>query len=337
MHDSSPWPVPPALSGVRQSARIKHTPEDFRVIELPNWTPSGDGEHEVLWIQKTDANTEWVARQLARYAEVSVKNVSFAGRKDRAAVTDQWFSVQVPGRSVDWSDFSVAGVQIQSTARHNRKIRAGALRGNRFEVRLREMGNAPDPELIVAIAQGVPNYFGAQRFGRGFSNLDAAEGLANGRRLRRNERSLALSAARAAIFNSVLAIRVQAQTWDTPLDGDVVQLEGSNSVFAVESDALDDVKRRAEQRDLHPTGPLYGRGDTGVQSDAMQLEAKVIEDCAKWASAAERGGAKAGRRSLRVVPKDFSCEYTNETAHLTFELPAGSFATALLNELVLPD
>ncbi len=329
--------MPPALSGDRQSARIKYIPEDFRVIELPNWTPSGDGEHEVLWIQKTDANTEWVARQLARYAQVSAKNVSFAGRKDRAAVTDQWFSVQVPGRTVDWSDFSAPGVQIQATERHNRKIRTGALRGNRFEVRLREMGHAPDPELILAIGRGVPNYFGAQRFGRGFSNLHAAEGLADGRRLRRNERGLALSAARAAIFNSVLATRVKAQTWDTPLDGDVVQLEGSNSVFAVESDELDTAKRRADLRDLHPTGPLHGRGDTDVRSDAAQLEATIIEDCAKWASAAERGGAKAGRRSLRVVPKVFSCEYTNETAHLTFELPAGSFATALLNELLLPD
>lgn len=329
--------MPPALSGERQFARIKHTPEDFRVIELPNWTPSGDGEHEVLWIEKTDANTKWVARQLARYAEVSIKNVSFAGRKDRVAVTRQWFSVQVPGRSVDWSEFVATGVQILETERHNRKIRTGALQGNRFELRLREMHHAPDPELLAAIAQGVPNYFGAQRFGRDFSNLRAAEGLASGRRLRRNERGLALSAARAAMFNVVLGTRVQTHTWDTPLDGDVVQLEGSNSVFSVEAKALDEVKGRANQRDLHPTGPLWGRGNMGVDGAPARIESKVIEDCAHWASAAERGGARAGRRSLRVVPKGFNCEFANGVAHLTFELTAGSFATALLNELLLPD
>ena len=110
---------------------IKQAASDFEVTEVPGFSCSGDGEHDYLWIEKSGANTAWVARALARHAKITARDVGFAGMKDRHAVTRQWFSVRRPAGGTDWESFAAEGVQLLDSDRHSRKLKRGAHRGKR--------------------------------------------------------------------------------------------------------------------------------------------------------------------------------------------------------------
>ncbi|MEL7023639.1 MAG: tRNA pseudouridine(13) synthase TruD [Pseudomonadota bacterium] len=327
----------PALGIGRARGKLKASPEDFVVREIPNWTPTGEGEHAVLWIEKTGLNTEWLARQLARFAGVPNRSVSFAGRKDRLARTWQWFSVHLPGVEIDWASFECPGATIHAAERHSRKVRTGALRGNAFEIVIRDLNRPLDTEAVESMRSGVPNYFGPQRFGKHNSNLRHAETIAHGGRVRKSERALAVSAARSAVFNAVLESRVFEGNWNAPTLGDVVQFEGSRSLYVVDADSLHGTEQRAAALDVHPTGPLWGRGDLMTTGSVESHEQSVADVHQLWTKATEVAGASMARRALRMVPANFSYVLDEHVARLSFELPAGSFATAFVNELVADD
>ncbi len=322
------------------SGTIRHAAEDFRVTELPLLEPAGSGEHTWVRVRKRNANTPVVAERLAKIAGVHPRNVGFAGLKDRHAVTEQWFSVHLPGcDDPDWAQLNDENTRVLQHARHARKLQRGALRGNAFRLVIRDLRG--DRELLGQRLDqvrnaGVPNYFGAQRFGRDGSNLCNAERLfANPRlRLSRNQRSLALSSVRALLFNRVLSERIALGCWDSPLKGDAMQLDGSHSFFIVDS-IDDDLLRRVRELDVHPTGPLCGSGETPVRGECLALESAVLADYGTWLEGLAAAGVRQARRALRVVPADFSRDWpTDDCLELTFSLPAGSYATAVLRELI---
>lgn len=313
--------------------RLRSVPEDFRVTERMDVVHDGDGEHDWLWIAKRGANTAWVARQLARHAGVAVRDVGFAGLKDRHAETRQWFSVRRPAGGVpDWRKLDVSGVRVLDVRRHRRKLRRGAHRGNDFDICIRDWRGDPDALLETIRARGVPNYFGEQRFGRDAGNLALASRLLAGERLRRDGRSLALSAARAFLFNEVLARRVRDGSWDRLLPGEQAMLAGSRSRFAVDvPDA--ELERRCAEGDLHPSGPLWGRG---ADTDSLPAaERDVLGAHRELASGLERL-ADADRRPLRLVVDALTWHRDDDRLQLSFSLPAGAFATAVLRELLRP-
>jgi len=322
-------------------ARLRSCPEDFYVTELPSVEPAGEGEHVWLWARKRNETTPRVATQLARYAGVHPRQVSFAGLKDRQAVTEQWFSVQLPGRETpDWDAVKTDNVEVLRAVRHTRKLRRGTLKGNHFRILLRELDGdiaSLQQRLARVATQGVPNYFGEQRFGREGSNLHTAQQLfANPRRrMPRERRSLALSAARSLLFNRVLSARVQAGNWSTPINGDAMQLAGSHSFFTL--DAVDAaVVQRAQQHDIHPTGQLYGRGDSPLVGDSRAVEEGVLADYTEWCAGLESLGLKQDRRALRVDASGLTGILTEQGDwQLEFSLPAGSYATVVLRELVV--
>jgi tRNA pseudouridine13 synthase len=325
----------PAATG-----RMRDSPEDFQVTEIPLLAPDGDGEHVWLWIRKRNENTLDVAARLARYAGVHPRQVSFAGLKDRYAVTAQWFSVQLPGKNEPlWENLNSATLTVLRHARHSRKLRRGALQGNTFRITLRDItGESEELErrLGVIAAEGVPNYFGEQRFGRHGSNLQAADRLFRNpkTRLSRNKRSLILSAARALLFNQVLSARVDAGTWNTPLGGDAMQLDGSHSYFIADS-ADAELAGRVACQDIHPTGPLYGRGENPAQGACRMLEAVVLAEHASWCAGLEAAGLQQDRRALRLRVTDLAWQRKAfGELQLTFTLPAGAYATSVLRELV---
>ena len=332
----------------RASAVVKSRPEDFRVDEELKFVPDGDGGHALIRIEKRNANTEWVARLLARYAGVRPVDVGYAGLKDRAAVTTQWFSIDLNGRpEPDWAAIGHDDVVVLEATRHNRKLRRGALRGNRFTLRLRDVsGDRDDLEQRLAriVRTGVPNYFGEQRFGR--DNLAQATAMFAdpGLRVRRFERGMYLSAVRAWLFNQVLSQRVADGTWDRALPGDAMVLDGSHSFFVIdEPDA--DIDARVTKGDIHPSGPLWGRGELPTRDKARQLEESSVESYAEWCRGLERANLEQQRRPLRVIPSDLQWSWGKErendggqtTANwleLSFSLPTGTYATSLLRELV---
>ena len=322
------------------SGTIRTTPEDFQVDEDLGFEPDGAGEHVFLKIRKRNANTDWVARQIARVAGVRPGDVSYAGMKDRNAVTTQWFSVQLPGRDMpDWAPLLSDNLQVLSALRNSRKLRRGALRGNRFMLVVRGL-SATSSELeqrLQRIAlQGVPNYFGEQRFGQDAGNLDKAEAMFTGKlKVRdRHVRGLYLSAARSQLFNQVLSQRVAAGTWNRALPGEALMLEGTHSVFV--ADIIDaTIEQRLAALDIHPTGPLWGRGLSLARDQALAIEQAALAGFEIFRSGLEQAGLSQERRALRLPVADFQWQFPgNDSVQLSFRLPAGAYATSVLRELV---
>ncbi|GAB6040539.1 tRNA pseudouridine(13) synthase TruD [Endothiovibrio diazotrophicus] len=324
----------PLVSGV-----IRSTPEDFFVDEIPLVEPDGEGEHLLVWVEKRDANTEWVARRLAQLAGLRTADVGFAGMKDRFAVTRQWFSLHLGNRETpEFAPLEGEGIRVLSTARHGRKLRRGALKGNRFRLVVRQLEGAVAAlgERLAAIAaRGVPNYFGEQRFGREGNNLLHAEAMFGGRRVKdRHKRGIYLSAARSRLFNEVLAARVAEGSWDRPLAGEVLVLDGSGSHFVAET-IDEEILRRVAVGDLHPSGPMWGRGRPLPGGEALALEERLLAGWATWRDGLEHAGLKQERRPLRLPVGDLRWSFEgSDGVVVEFSLPAGGYATGVLREWV---
>lgn len=337
--------MPTAHGAALARGRLRARPEDFRVEERLGFAPDGEGDHLLLWVRKTGANTEWTARRLARLAGVPVSTVGYAGLKDRHAVTLQWFSIPRPREGLldwtgpDWSALAEEGIEVLDCQPHRRKLKRGALSGNRFEILVRDVAPVSMPGLDARVAliraRGIPNYFGEQRFGHDQSNLARAHALFAGTagRVPRHLSGLWLSAARSQIFNEVLAERVRRDDWDQPGDGDCFQLAGSNSFFLAE--IVDEtLKARCAQMDIHPTGPLWGKGELPSHGSIRQLEEGVADGFPTWCEGLAAVGLVQERRSLRLPVTDLSAEWVTDGLMLRFSLPAGCYATTLLRELV---
>ena len=324
---------------------LRASAEDFQVDEQLGYAATGEGEHAFLRIRKRGINTADVARELARFAGVRRVNVGFAGLKDRHAVTTQYFSVHLPGMpDPDWRDMQSTQLQVLEALRHNRKIRRGSLRGNAFVLVLRQLHGPRDEaeQLLARIAeQGVPNYFGPQRFGRDASNLHRAARLLAGEgggRPKPEQKRMLLSAARSYLFNRVLAARVRRGDWNQALPGEVVLLEGSNRQFLAENPD-EEIRRRMREQDIHPSGPLPGRQGRTLRplGEVHRLEEQVLEEApgAAWIDALVSQGADSERRPLRLVPKDLAWDWLAEgVLQLTFALPTGAYGTTLVRELM---
>jgi tRNA pseudouridine13 synthase len=329
--------LPCAHVGPAGRAQLRAAPEDFFVQEWLGWDADGAGDHLLLKVRKRGANTLWVAKQLARLAKLDPRDVGFAGLKDRDAVAEQSFTV--PARSAigeAWVGVSGEGFEVIAAARHRRKLKRGALKGNDFTIALR--GFSGDPQVLeqrlqaIAVA-GVPNYFGPQRFGRDAGNLRTAlawfaEGVAPADRW---QRGFALSAARAAIFNAVVAGRVSDGTWNRLLPGEVVNLDGSGSVFvAGVIDAA--LAERCAQLDIHPTGPMWGGREAARPVPA--LEAEVVARHDVLAQGLSEAGLEPERRALRMRVDRLAWTIEGAVVELRFRLFRGAFATAVLHELL---
>jgi tRNA pseudouridine13 synthase len=332
--------LPHAHGGPVIRARLRASPEDFIVDEVLAFGPDGEGEHRLLKVRKIGANTDWTARRIALLAGVPAKAVGYAGLKDRHAVTTQWFSVHLGKRPEPrWRLLSDDGIEVLESHPHRRKLKRGVLAGNRFTLRLRGVTGDRDavPARLGAIAaNGVPNYFGPQRFGRDAGNLIRADALFRGRagRVSRHQRGLWLSAARSQVFNEVLAVRVERGDWGLPLQGDRLQLRGSHSHFLAE--VIDDpIRERIASGDVLPTGPLVGDGAPLTIGDAAALEQRVLIPFAGWIAGLAEAGLRQERRALRLDPEYLESDWpAADELRLCFTLPAGSYATVLLRELV---
>ena len=310
------WPTAYPASGA--SATLKRLNEDFIVTELPLHPPSGEGEHIWLHIEKNGANTAFVAQQLAEAAGVQDVDVGYAGLKDRYAITRQWFSIYLPkGETPDLTRLQHPEFKVLSQSRHAKKLRPGDLQGNRFRIVLREVTgerDAIEASLEAVASHGVPNYFGAQRFGHGGGNV--SQGLAMlAREIRvRNpkKKGIYLSAVRAFVFNEVLALRIEQGLWGKTLPGDVMDEAG------------------------RPTGPLWGRGRVITTDQAQALENGVAERHATLCGGMEYAGLDQERRALVASPANMSWDWPQaDRLVLTFALRAGTYATTVLNEILL--
>jgi tRNA pseudouridine13 synthase len=329
--------LPYAHGGPPLHGRLRAAPEDFFVDEDLGFEPEGTGEHIFVRIEKRGANTDWVARELAKFAGARPDAVSYSGMKDRHAVTRQTFSLHMPGKAdPEWSALRSGEFHVLSTTRHNRKLKRGTHKRNLFKIILRDVTGDPAraDEIVRAVGQnGVPNYFGDQRFGRDAANVDRAQAMFAGRRVQRHERSMLLSAARSQMFNAVLAERVRDASWNRPLDGDVWMLAGSHSIFGPEP-ITDELAARCASGDIDPTGPLWGAGDLRSQALTEAIERRVADEHPIVARGLEAEGLKQERRSLVLRPENFAATWlTDHDFELSFSLKAGSYATVIIREI----
>ena len=332
---------PPPLRGA-----LRLAPADFAVEEMLGFEPDGSGQHRLIHLQKRELNTAEVAAALARLADVARNAVGYGGRKDRRALTSQWFSVDLAGREEpDWAQGlgKLFGdrVRLLTVAPHRRKLRIGTLTGNRFRIRVRGISGdrmAAEARWAQILTGGVPNYFGPQRFGERGGNVRQALAWFAGERLaRRSVRDLLLSAARSALFNQLLAERVCEGSWNRAERGDALQLDGCGSWFVFgANDVPDDIAHRVDAGDLHPTGPLWGAGEPATGARIGALERSLSAAYPELTAGLVRFGLRQDRRALRVMPRDGRLLWQGDDLELTFTLPPGAFATAVLKELLQP-
>lgn len=322
------------------TGQIKASPEDFVVIEDLGFGPDGEGEHLLLRILKKGCNTRFVADALAKFLKVHAREVSFAGQKDKHAVTEQWFCVRLPGKEMpDMSAFELEGCEVLEYARHRRKLRLGALQGNKFTLVLREVSNREELEqrLNAILHDGVPNYFGSQRFGIGGNNLNQARRWAQSSApLRdRNKRSFYLSATRSALFNQIVSHRLGKPDFNQVLDGDALQLAGRGSWFVAVPEELPELQTRVDEGELLITAPLPGEGAWGSLNAALEFEQQCVAQETELLGLLVRERVEAARRAMLVMPKELSWNWWDDvTVELNFWLPAGSFATSVVRELM---
>jgi tRNA pseudouridine13 synthase len=319
------------------TARFRVEPEDFQVEEIDGFEPAGQGEHLLLTVEKRGMNTAFAAKRIARWAGIPEMGVGYAGLKDRHAVTRQRFSVHLPKRVAPPLDTLVSDeLRVLDSTWHNRKLPRGALKGNRFELRLRDVQGFVadiDARLQAIATHGLPNYFGDQRFGRDGDNVDAARRMFAGQRVPRDQRSMYLSAARSAIFNAVLAERVAAGHWASGAEGEVWMLDGSQSVFGPEP-MTPELQARAARQDIHATGPMWGLGELRSVQAVRDLELRAVEPFADLRAGLEAAGLKQERRALRVRVADLAWQRPEpDQLTLRFSLPPGAYATGLLAAL----
>ncbi len=316
-------------------------PEDFQVDEVPLYACSGSGEHHYVQLRKRLLTTPELVRRVARATGVHERDIGYAGMKDKYAVTTQWLSL--PGKAVISAAQDLGpGLEILAISRHENKLRTGHLLGNRFTITL--VGVEDEAEARAeAVAQalrsrGLPNYFGAQRFGHGGRNVrDALLWLARGARGRgRFEQKLFPSVLQAEVFNRYLSARLRLGA-DQLIAGEVVRLEGAGAMFRVDDVAQE--QPRLAARDLQLTGPMIGPKMRPAAADALELERRAWQEIGLGEEALATLGrlAPGTRRDLFAPLTGLSIEAGPAGAvnrlRLSFTLPAGGYATEVLRQL----
>jgi len=327
----------------KSTGLLRSSMSDFKVFEQLPFEPCSEGEHLLIHIRKTGQNTLDIVHALAKYFKVKDKFVSYAGLKDRFSITEQWFGVHLPGKDeYDLSDINIDGVEVLSYARHNKKLRIGALTGNNFELTLREVSDidALQQAWLKIIANGVPNYFGEQRFGIDGGNIDKAIKLFAGKLKVKDKkkRGFYLSAARSHLFNDIVSKRIELDYFDTLSIGDVCMLAGTQSVFIAED--LDQVLlNRLIDKDIDITAPMWGAGELMTQGQTLHFEQQIAANYSEISSGLPKFGLKQERRRIRLnlsTPSLIINETgdNKNTVTLKFFLPAGCYATTILRELI---
>jgi tRNA pseudouridine13 synthase len=324
------------------SAVIRAEPSDFQVAEVLPFEPDGEGSHAWLYIQKTNTNTDWLATELAKFSGVKPVDVGYAGLKDRHGVTSQWFSVNLQGiEEPNWSAFENDNIRILEHTYHGKKLKRGVLKGNRFTLTLTQLKGdreSWESSLTRVKCQGVPNYFAEQRFGHQMNNLRRVEAwFEQGKKpKKRNQKSIYLSAARSWLFNLIVGRRIEQQKFDNALSGDLMLLSGTKaSHFHIEQ--LDDaITQRLAEHDIQITAALCGRGNPQNSGDSLALEQLVTDKWQLWIDGLNRAGVDRSYRPIRVLPQQMSWQFSdNQHLSIEFELTAGSYATAVLQELAV--
>jgi tRNA pseudouridine13 synthase len=323
-------------------AKFVSNPGTFFVEEIPAYQPAGEGTHTYLWIEKKNLTTPDAIRRLARVFGTAERDVGYAGMKDRNATTRQWLSISgiEPAQALA---AAVEGITVLSVSRHKNKLRVGHLRGNRFEVLLSSVGAGEFDSIRAALqvfaARGVPNRYGHQRFGNAGNNVETGLAVLRGTRRKSDgrQRKLLLSAVQSAVFNRVLDLRDSGGGLLRVRSGDIMEKVASGGQFVCVDPATDQL--RVDAGEIVPTAPLPGNR---VMTPEPGTAARELEDLAlaqlgiAVEEIAQVGRSLPGTRRpvvVKVTLVEPAVVEEGEGLRLRFSLPAGSYATVVLEAL----
>jgi len=332
------WPTlldPPAIAGT-----VRKQPEDFQVEEIPAYSPAGKGTHLFLLVEKKLKTTDEVIRALARQLRVPAGQIGCAGMKDRVALTRQWLSVPAAARS-RLDSFRLEGVSILETGLHTNKLKTGHLKGNRFRIRIADLGPEDGDEIVRRCAvlgeKGIPNYFGPQRFGRDGRNEITGRDLLAGESPRHDRRTLRLllSAVQSGLFNDVLARRISAGRFHQALAGDVMIKAETGGRFLCEDPGVD--QPRMDAGEIHPSGPIFGPKMQAAGGEPGEMEREVLNASGLTDASFTRFPklTRGARRPLRLMPEELKAEPAGDSVQLSFTLNSGGYATSVIRELII--
>jgi tRNA pseudouridine13 synthase len=320
---------------------IKREPADFDVEEIPAYEPCGQGDHLFLWIEKTSMGAEYFARQVAQRLKLHPGDVGTAGLKDRHAVTRQYVSVPASSEPL-LGHLEDDNLRMLRVARHTNKLRPGHLRGNRFRILVRDADSSKDSSLQQIIGRikndGLPNYYGTQRFGKDGETSEMGMRLLRGEPLSRRPspflRKLALSAAQSWLFNACLAQRLGDSLMRTVLNGDVMAKWPAGGMFTTTDRVTEQI--RFNNREIIHTGPIFGRKMFPPASDAADRESAVLSSANLTIDNFSGFGklVQGTRRHNLIYIDDLAAAWEPSGLRLSFSLPAGCYATVLLRELM---
>jgi tRNA pseudouridine13 synthase len=335
-HAMTPPLLTADLAGV--GGRVRVRAEDFEVEEVPSYEPSGSGDHLYLWVEKRGLAPEFFARTIAQRLGTHPGNIGTAGLKDRHAVTRQWVSAPAECEA-NVGKLDGGGIRVLKTGRHTNKLKPGHLRGNRFRILVRDADRTAnvDATLNRIRAQGMPNFYGPQRFGRDGSTLDLGFQCLAGKAPRRIRPFLfrfALSAVQSLLFNDYLARRLDDGLYRTVLAGDVMSKWPVGGMFVARDVPAE--QARFDARETVTAGPMFGKKTFPAEAAAAEREAAVLRDHQMSpASFAGFGKLVLGtRRHNLVYLDDLTSIWESDGLRLSFTLPAGSYATVLLAEVM---
>ncbi|MGR6834983.1 tRNA pseudouridine(13) synthase TruD [Aliivibrio wodanis] len=321
------------------TGKLKQLPEHFIVKEVLGFSFTGKGEHLMVKIRKTGENTKYVANELAKFCGVKSKDISWAGLKDRHAVTEQWLSVHLP--KSDHLKFALfeathPGVEILEMTRHNKKLRPGDLLGNSFQLVATEVTDMEDvlARLEKVKLTGVPNYFGAQRFGHEGNNVTEARrwGRENVRTRDNTKRSFYLSAARSWIFNHIVSQRITEGYFSQPVDGDILLDQNDRTVS--ENVTSEESIQKIQNGELSISAALAGDNQLPTKDKALTFEQPQLDAEPDLMALICGNRMRHERRSVELHPENLTWSSEGDTLTLSFSLTSGSFATVIVRELL---
>ena len=333
------------------------SPRDFTVEEVPLYDFSGEGEHLVLKIRKKELTTWEMLDILSTHLGIRRRDIGYAGLKDKHAMTIQYISIMAIHES-KLEDFSHPQIKILDRVRHANKIRIGHLKGNRFHLRFKKVLGVQKEMLDSVLAwvkrNGVPNYFGYQRFGMHGDNWQEGQKILSGElKMRdRKNREFLISAYQSYLFNHWLSKRIEIcrlleefteseaeQVMQLPsgtlqhtkkqkgffkiLEGDVLMHYPYGRVFYAEDPMVE--SERFDERDLSPTGLIPGKKAKLAEGAAREIERLFDEEMRESGS----------RRYAWIFPTHIQSKHIPEKAHyeLEFFLPKGCYATNVVELL----
>lgn len=329
--------------------RLRAELEDFEVEEIPAYLPCGEGDHVYAWIEKRGMTTAVLLREIAKALEIRDSDIGAAGMKDKYAVTRQMLSLPPPITPEQVMALEIEGATIKSAIRHGNKLRTGHLKGNRFILRVRDL-ECPAPEaadraqaVLDRLAQvpGAANWYGGQRFGRAGDNARVGKALVmrtktGGKTPRGRQRRLYISAYQSQLFNDFLQARLKDELYGKVLEGDVLQKRDSGGLFVSEEQSAD--QARFDAGEVGISGPMFGHKmkcpGAGTEAEGRESSLLVREEIELSSFAHLSKLANGTRRAISILLEGAEATARDSSVEIRFTLPSGSYATAIMREII---